>query len=64
MIIKVKHLIEYLQTNFDPELHLHLDKDGWLEDELNPEDELELIHNRGVFSHYKDEKYEFVTINN
>ncbi len=49
MEIRIKHLIQYL-SEFDPETKVILDKDGWLEDEIEPEDELDLIDQRGCFS--------------
>lgn len=46
---KVKHLIEYLQ-NLDPEADVHLDKDGWMEEDCsNSEDPLCVIRERGLF---------------
>lgn len=49
MEIKIKHLIQYL-SEFDPEVKVILDKDGWLEDEIEAEDEIDLIDKRGCFS--------------
>lgn len=61
--IKVKHLIEYL-SQFDPELTIELDKDGWLEHVIPHKDEVDLIQKRGIFFHFKNEKYEALYLNN
>lgn len=45
---KVKHLIEYL-SKLDPEMEVHLDKDGWDYGFAPSTTELELVENRGLF---------------
>lgn len=47
--VKVKHLIEYLQQ-FDPEMSVELDKEGWDEEE-NP---LDTIENSGLFHKFEN----------
>jgi len=49
LIIKVKHLIKYLQDNYDSETEVYLDHDGWLNREIHAVDELDLIKKRGIF---------------
>ena len=46
---RIKHLIEYLQ-NFDPEMSVELDKDGW-EHEDNP---LDTIKYSGLFEQFQN----------
>lgn len=48
MQVKIKHLIQYL-SELDPEQPVSLDKDGWMENEINATDELDLIDQRGIF---------------
>lgn len=60
MKIQIKHLLQYLQQ-FDPELEVVLDKDGWMEKDCSPKNELDLIEQRGVFW-YCEGKY--LIINN
>jgi hypothetical protein len=50
--VKVKHLIEYLQKEFNPESNVFLDKDGWDVFREMPKDEIELIRMRGIFDKF------------
>jgi hypothetical protein len=50
--VKVKHLIEYLQKEFNPESNVFLDKDGWDVIREMPKDEIELIRMRGIFDKF------------
>jgi hypothetical protein len=50
--VKVKHIIQYLQDNFDLESSVYLDTDGWCEDELDAKDEIDLISKRGIFYNF------------
>jgi hypothetical protein len=63
MTIKVKHIIQYLQT-LDPEMTTVLDKDGWNEGVDNPKDEVDLISQRGLFNPYKGKSGDFLIIQN
>jgi hypothetical protein len=47
---KVKHLIEYL-SKLDPEMEVHLDKDGW---QGYGDTEVELIETSGLFEPFRD----------
>ena len=47
---KVKHLIEYL-SKLDPEMEVHLDKDGW---QGYGDTEVELIETSGLFEPFGD----------
>lgn len=47
---KVKHLIEYL-SKLDPEMKVHLDKDGW---QGYGDTEFELIETSGLFEPFGD----------
>lgn len=51
--VRVKDLIAYLQT-IPPELEVHLDKDGWMEDDINTDDPVTLIRRRGLFTWFSD----------
>lgn len=53
IVPKVKHLIEYLQNNFDPESPIMLERDGWQQNEHNVDDELDLIKKRGLFQEWR-----------
>jgi 16S rRNA G1207 methylase RsmC len=49
--VKVKHIIAYLNQNFDPDSPVYLDKDGWQEyEETNA---LRIISQSGVFSKFE-----------
>lgn len=63
LIIKVKHLIEYLQQ-FDGEISVGLDHDGWYEDVINAVDEVDLISKRGLFDFWNHKGKTYLTINN
>jgi hypothetical protein len=55
--VRVKDLIEYLQQ-FDGEMELSLDKDGWMAQD--GDSGVEIISKRGLFSkpfEYKGKKY-------
>lgn len=58
---KVKHLLEYL-SELDPEMEVHLDKDGWDYGFAPSTTELELVENRNLFDVSHDNKY--LIINN
>jgi len=53
LTVRVKHIIEYLQKEFDPEATVHLDHDGWYGAEEGAESELDVIKNRGIFDNFK-----------
>ena len=57
--VRVKHLIEYLQT-LDPEAEVSLDKDGW--DYL--ETPMETVKNAYLFDYWSDEGEKYLIINN
>ena len=57
--VRVKHLIEYLQTS-DPEAEVSLDKDGW--DYL--ETPMETVKNAYLFDYWSDEGEKYLIINN
>jgi hypothetical protein len=61
--VKVKHLIEALQK-YDPELPVGLDKDGWMEDEMEATDEVDLIKKRGLWSSWNLSTGKVLIINN
>ena len=63
MIVRVKHLIEYLQT-LNPEIEVGLDKDGWMEDEIKPANEVELVEQRGIFDLWEYDEVTHLMINN
>ena len=63
MTIKVKHIIQYLQT-LDPEMTAVLDKDGWNAFVDNPKDEVDLISQRGLFNPYNGKSGDFLIIQN
>jgi len=48
MKVTVKDFKKYLDQ-FDPDMEIRLDKDGWLEHEIKAETPIELIRKRGVF---------------
>ena len=52
LTVKVKHLIQYLQTEFDPESEVRLDKDGFDYDDPDIKNEIDLIKNSGVFENF------------
>ena len=52
LTVKVKHLIQFLQENFDPEARVILDRDGWMQYELDVTNEIDLIEQRGIFSEW------------
>lgn len=54
LVVRVKHLIQYLTENFDPEATVHLDKDGWMVEYSDAVDEIDLIKKQGPFEKYKD----------
>ena len=58
--VKVKHLIEYLQS-FDPETNVSLDKDGWDYYYGNP---IEVIKHSGVFHPFEYDGKKTLYINN
>lgn len=57
--VRVKHLIEYLQT-LDPEAEVSLDKDGW--DYF--ETPMETVKNSYLFDYWTDEGEKYLIINN
>jgi hypothetical protein len=60
--IRVKHLIEALQK-YDPELEVHLDKDGWMADDLPNATEVQIIQQRGLWTD-RWSKGQYLIINN
>ena len=52
LVVRVKHIIEYLQKNFDPEATVHLEHDGWYGTEEGSDNELDMIDNRGIFDKF------------
>lgn len=54
LVVRVKHLIQYLTENFDPEATVHLDKDGWMVEYSNAVDEIDLIKKHGPFDKFDD----------
>jgi hypothetical protein len=63
MQVRVKHLIEFLQS-IDPETEVMLDKDGWMEDEFLATDEVDLVRSRGLFHLFKHGNKQTLIINN
>lgn len=64
-IITVKDLKEYLSTLPD-NTEVHLDKDGWMDDETGIEDPTaaQIIERRGVFHRFKHDGELTLFINN
>ena len=56
MCVVVQDLIEFLHT-FDPMTPVELDKDGWLEDEIEYDNPVQLIKRRGVFTKIDESKF-------
>lgn len=48
LVVKVKHIIQYLNENFDPEANVILDHDGWMISR-DAKNEIEVIDQRGIF---------------
>lgn len=59
--VKIKDLIAYLST-LPPEASVHLDKDGWMDDELKWTTPQQLIEQRGLWHFYNEAGY--LMINN
>lgn len=57
MKVLVRHLITFLQEDFSPDAEIHLDKDGWMKDDLPAGDAIELIRQRGVFVKFQDDLF-------
>lgn len=54
VIVTVKDILEYLQQ-FPADMRVVLDKDGWMEDENDYEDDIsKLIHYRGIFQRFEN----------
>lgn len=63
-IIKIKHIIEYLQQ-FDLESQVILDKDGWLKKELDENVTISnIIESRGLFEYSECGDFNILYINN
>jgi hypothetical protein len=55
LTVRVKHLIQFLQENFDPEARVILDRDGWTNYDYDVTNEIDLIKERGVFDAWQDD---------
>ena len=58
-------LIKYLEQ-FPKDTEIHLDKDGWLFDEIDETDPIKIIESRGLFWDSKHANIDprFLTLNN
>ncbi len=54
LTVRVKHIIEYLQKEFDPEATVHLQNDGWDGADEGAENEIDMIKNRCIFDKFRD----------
>ena len=51
VIVTVADLKEYL-SKFPDDMRVHLDKDGWMYEEIKPETVQQLIEERGLFGQF------------
>lgn len=63
MKVLTSDLIAYLQT-LPADTEVLLDKDGWMEDDIQPRDVQQLIRQRGVFTKFKRGDTTLLLINN